>query len=153
PEVIASFGVGATRIDIRAVAADGARSYQAAEAADRAARISAGRQLLRNHRISASSAARAELIAGDVDPRLLVTLATLAAQQPLGITQFADPSPGAPDVPLRSAEIYPITQSKLRSMLAYLRAQRTPYLPARILTTRTVTGQPGLSIEFGAPGP
>jgi hypothetical protein len=153
PEVIASFGTGAARIDSRAIAADGARAYQAALAADRAARIAAGRQLLRNHRISASKAARAALIAGDVDPRLLATLAALAAQQPVSIADFADPSPGAPDVPLRSAEISASAPSRLRPMLSFLHAQRTPYQPARILTIPAAGGKLAIRIEYGAPGP
>jgi hypothetical protein len=153
PEVIASFGTGAARIDVRAIAPDGAKAFQAAEAADRAARIGAGRQLLRNHRIGASVAARTALIAGNVDPRLLVMLATLAAQQDVTIAVFSDPSPGAPDVPLRGAEIGAATPAKLRSMLSFLRAQRSPYLPARILTIRAAGNPHVLRIEYGAPGP
>ena len=42
PVVIASFGSGAARIDIRAVAADGTAAYDSALAADRGARIAAG---------------------------------------------------------------------------------------------------------------
>ena len=42
PAVIASFGSGPARIDIRAVAADGTAAYDAAAAADRSARIAAG---------------------------------------------------------------------------------------------------------------
>jgi hypothetical protein len=153
PEVIASFGAGATRIDVRAIAPDGARAFDAAVAADRDARITAGRQLLRNHRMSASAAARTALTAGDVDPRLLVTLATLAAQQDVSVEVFGDRSPGAPDVPLRSAEIGAATPARLQSMLTFLRAQRAPYLPAQIRTIRTGGGQHVLNIQYGAPGP
>jgi hypothetical protein len=153
PEVVASFGTGATRIDIRAIAPDGAQAFEAAVAADRSARIAAGRQLLRNHRISASARARATLIAGNVDPRLLVTLVTLAAQQDVSIVVFGDPSPGAADVPLRSAEIGAATPERLRSMLSFVRAQRVPYLPAQIRTIGTIGGQHVLSIRYGAPGP
>jgi hypothetical protein len=60
PVVIASFGAGAARIEIRAVAADGTAAYNSALAADRSARISAGRQLIGNRHITVS-AARAEL--------------------------------------------------------------------------------------------
>jgi hypothetical protein len=153
PEVIASFGTDTARIDLRAIAPDGAQAFQAAQAADGAARMTAGRQLLRNRRISASAAARTALNAGNVDPRLLVTLATLAAQQDVNIAVFSDPSPGAPNVPLRGAEIGAATPAKLRSVLSFLRAQRTPYLPARILTIQTTGSQHVLHIEYGAPGP
>jgi hypothetical protein len=153
PEAIAGFGTGATRIDIRAIAPEGAQAFQASLAADRSARIAAGQQLLRNHQISASTAARATLIAGNVDPRLLVTLATLAAQQHVSIVVFGDPSPGAADVPLRSAEIGAATPAKLPPMLSFLRAQRAPYLPAHIRTIQAAKGQQLLNIEYGAPGP
>ena len=153
PEVIASFGSGATRIDVRAIAPDGAQAFEASVAANRVARMAAGQQLLRNKRISASPAAGAALAAGTVDPRLLVTLAALAARQQVSIAAFGDPSPGAADVPLRSAEIGAATPAKLRSALSFLRAQRTPYLPADIRTIPVAHGQHVLSIEYGAPGP
>jgi hypothetical protein len=85
PVVIASFGSGPGRIDVRAVAPDGAAAYRAALAADRRARIVAGSQLLRNRRIWAAADIRAALSAGGVDPRLLAMFAALAAEQPLRI--------------------------------------------------------------------
>ena len=57
PLVIASFGSGANRIDIRAVAPDGAVAFEAQLRTDRNARITAGKQLLRNSRVHASGAA------------------------------------------------------------------------------------------------
>ena len=51
PVVIASFGAGAGRIDVRTIAPDGAAANLAALAADRSSRVSAGSQLLRNPRI------------------------------------------------------------------------------------------------------
>jgi hypothetical protein len=106
PTVIASFGARALRIDVRAVAPDGAAAYRASLTADLAARRGAGRQLLRNPRISVPPAARAELVAGRVDSRLLITLAALAAAEPVRITAFTDSGPGAgPGVPLRAMRI------------------------------------------------
>ena len=108
PAVIASFGSGAARIDIRAVAADGTAAYDSALAADRSARIAAGEELIGNHRIVMTAAAATVLRAGQVDPRLLAMLAALAAQQPLRILAFGDPSPGASAaIPLRSVETGP----------------------------------------------
>jgi hypothetical protein len=153
PEVLASFGSGATRIDIRAIAPDGAQSFDAATAADLTARIAAGRQLLGNRRISATSAARADLVAGSVDPRLLVTLAALATQQRMDIVLFGDPSPGAGDVPLRSAEIGAASAARLRAMVSFLHAQQTPYLPASVHIVQSAAGRYLLNIEYDAPGP
>ena len=155
PVVIACFGSGAARIDIRAVAADGTAAYDSALAADRSARIAAGGQLIDNRHITMSAAAQAVLRAGQVDPRLLTMLAALAAQQPLRIVAFGDPSPGASAaIPLRSVEIAPApagggTAARLRTMLSFLRAQQVPYLPMEAVLVR----QAALSVEYGAPSP
>ncbi len=155
PVVIASFGAGTARIDIRAVAADGSAAYDSALAADRGARIAAGDQLIGNRRITMSAAARAVLRAGRVDPRLLAMLAALAAQQPLRILAFGDPSPGVSmAIPLRSAELAPAhagahAAARLRTMLSFLQAQRVPFLPMRAALVR----QSALSVEYAAPSP
>jgi hypothetical protein len=155
PAVIASFGSGAARIDIRATAPDGSAAYESAVAADRQSRISAGAQLLRNPRITVAPGARAALSAGAVDPRLLMLLAALAVQQPVRIGAFGDSSPGAgASVPLRSAQIAPLqagakAESGLRSMLSFVDAQRQPYLPLRA----SLVGTSALTIEYAAPSP
>jgi hypothetical protein len=155
PVVIASFGAGAARIDIRAVAADGTAAYNSALAADRSARIAAGVQLSGNRHIVMSAAARAVLRAGQVDPRLLTIIAALAAQQPLRILAFGDPSPGASAaIPLRSIEMAPASAgtqaaARLRTMLSFLQAQQLPFLPMRAVLVRTST----LSVEYAAPSP
>jgi len=154
PLVIASFGSGAGRIDIRAVAPDGAAAYDASVAADWRARIMAGKQLLANGHISVSAAARAALSAGQVDPRLLLTLAALAAGQPVRIIAFGDPSPGAsPAVPYRSDEITlggadPGPGARLQSLLSFVDAQRPPFLPAQ-----AGIGDSVLTVEYAAPSP
>jgi hypothetical protein len=155
PVVIASFGTGAGRIDIRAIAPDGTAAYQAALAADRRSRISAGSQLLRNPRIIVTGGARNALSAGDVDPRLLMMLAALADQQQVRITAFGDPSPGAsPGVPLRSVEIVALgpgaeAAASLRSMLSLIDAQRQPFQPLRA----ALAGSSALKVEYAAPSP
>jgi len=155
PVVIASFGTGAGRIDIRAIAPDGTAAYEAALAADRRSRISAGSQLLRNPRIIVAADARNALSAGDVDPRLLMMLAALADQQQVRITAFGDPSPGAsPVVPLRSVEIAALgpgasAEASLRSMLSFIDAQRQPFQPLRA----ALVGSSALTVEYAAPSP
>jgi hypothetical protein len=151
PEVLASFGSGAERIDIRAIAPDGSAAFESALAADVAGRIAAGKQLLHNKAIHASNSASTALSEGDVDPRLLVTLAGLAAQQRVSIAAFGDASPGAPGVPLRSAEISATSRAKARTMLSFLRAQQGAYLPAHI--TQATGGQFTISIDYDTPGP
>jgi hypothetical protein len=155
PGVIASFGSGASRIDIRAIAPDGAAAYNSALAADRRARIAAGGQLLHNPHVIASAGARAGLRTGAVDPRLLMTLAALAVDQPVRIVALSDPSPGAvPPVPLRGAVIAPLATGKgatasLRSMQSFLESQQPSFAP---LWARLVRGQ-ALSVQYAAPSP
>ena len=95
PALIASFGSGGTRIEVRAVEPGGAAAYQSALRADLAARKAAGSELLRNWRLEFTAADAAQLRAGEVDTRLLATLAALASQYSLRVTAFGDASPGA----------------------------------------------------------
>ena len=140
PERLASFGTGAARVDVRIVAPDGAAAYRAALAADVAARQAAGAQLLRDSRVTVSPSARAALAAGQVDARLLITLAALAASEPVQITGFGGGGPDAsPGLPLRTAELT-APAATARTMLAFVRAQRTPYLPAHAALTQGTGG-------------
>jgi hypothetical protein len=155
PLVIASFGSGASRIDIRVTAADGGTAYQAGMARELAARITAGSQLLRNRSITVSAAAREALRSGEVDPRLLLTLAALAAQQRVRIVSFSDPSPGTSplDVPYRAVTLAPARSTSkltagLGSMSAFLNAQQSSFRPSLITNLGTA-----LSVEYGAPSP
>ena len=153
PEVLASFGTGAARIDIRIVGPDGAAAYRTALAADLRARRAAGTQLLRDPRITMTPSARTELAAGQVDARLLMTLAALAAGEPVRVTGFGDCGPGASaSLPLRAAVIA-APAATARRMLAFARAQRSPYLPAHADLRPGRGGQWVLTVEFAAPAP
>jgi len=147
PALIASFGSGGTRVEVRAVEPGGVSAYRAALRADVAARRAAGSQLLRNPRIRFTGPGAAQLRASEVDTRLLATLATLASQYSFRVTAFGDAAPGAPLL-FREVTISGIGRS-LPTALAMVRAQNPPYLPARI----AIAGQTGLSIEFAAPSP
>jgi hypothetical protein len=147
PALIASFGSGSNRVEVRAVEPGGASAYRAALRADLAARRAAGSQLLRNPHIRFSGPDAAQLRAGDVDTRLLATLAALASQYSFRVTGFGDASPGAP-VLFREVSITGIGRG-VAAALAMVRAQNPPYLPAHA----AAVGQAGLSIEFAAPSP
>jgi hypothetical protein len=154
PLVIASFGSGANRIDIRAAAPQGSSEFEAQLASDRQARIEAGRQLLTNKNVQATAVARQELLQGDVDPRLLVTLSALASKMSLSLIAFDDSSPGAsPDVPLRGAEIGAAESAGLTAILAFLEAQQTTYQPAQDGIIRIADGKSAITVRFDAPGP
>jgi hypothetical protein len=154
PLVIASFGSGVERVDVRYIAPDGSKAFEAQLATYRKNRITAGRQLLDNNHIQASAAARGALLAGQVDPRLLVTLSTLAGLMPLHLIAFVDPSPGASaDVPLRGAEIGAAVSAGLPAMVAFMRAQQGEYAPAVARITQDAGGRPVFIVRYDAPGP
>jgi hypothetical protein len=157
PTVIASFGSGSARIDIRAYAAGGAAAYLAALRSDQAVRQNLGRVLLRNSRVIATPAARGQLAAGEVDTRLLVILATLTHQGPVSIVAFGDSGPGAdPGVPLRAVELGRppgAASGYLPSVLELLHAQQAPYLTNSATLARLANGQGIARIEFAAPSP
>jgi hypothetical protein len=152
PLILASFGAGAQRIDIRYLAPGGTAPFQASLASARNARIEAGRQLLSNKNVRASAQASGALLAGNVDPRLLVTLSLLAHEMQVQLIIFNDPSPGASsDVPLRGAEIGAPGASGLSAVLAFL-AQQTTYQPSHYQQVRTASGQV-VTMQYDAPGP
>ena len=159
PVTLASFGSGATRIAVQAVAPDGSAAYRAQLARDVRDRQVAGAQLLHNHHVHVAGAARAALTGGHVDSRLLATLATLAALHPLDIISFGGSDPGASaGVPLRSAEIAAAAlpgrhPASLASLLAFFRAQRPPYLTTSLETVRITPKRTGLRIEYQVPCP
>jgi hypothetical protein len=155
PAVIASFGSGQARIDVRAAEPGGAAAYQNAQKADLAARMSAGSQLLRNNRIRFTAQDAAQLRAGEVDTRLLATLAALSSQYPFTVTAFGDASPGAA-VLYRAVTITGDGKNgaaDLGRALALVQAQVPPYLPAQAAITHPAAGPAALSIEFAAPSP
>ena len=160
PTAIAGFGSGSTRISVRVVAPRGAAAYMSALRADMLARKATGTQLLDNRRIIVSATARRQLVRGQADSRLLVVIAALAARWPVSVVAFGDLAPGAsPGIPLRSADLAVAgatasadPAAHVRAMVAFLRAQREPYLAAHIQTVRA-DGRNVLRIEFAAPGP
>ncbi len=160
PVVVARFGSGAARVDIRAVAPQGAAAYRSALQADRAARRAAGAQLLHSRRVLVSAAARRQLSAGLVDSRLMITVAALAAGRPLYIIAFSDSGPGAAaGVPLRFAELTGARTASRdstateRFMIAFLHGQPALYRAARAEMARLPGGRWAVRIEFAAPSP
>jgi hypothetical protein len=161
PVVFARFGSGRERIDIRAIAPHGVAAYMSALRADMRARKQAGAQLLESNRIVASAPARTQLIAGQVDSRLLITVAEMAALHPVFIVAFGDPAPGADAVsPLRSADLaeantapHVINSIYLQSMLAFLHGLNAPYPPSSVGQRRLAGGLHVIHIEFAAPSP
>jgi hypothetical protein len=161
PVVLATFGHGDARVDIRVEAPDGGRAYLVSQRADELARQQAGQQLLGNKDLHVSAAAGQEIAAGNLDSRVLITLATLAHEvHRVNVIAVGDSGPGASaGVPLRMVQISTLVSpghpsanaSYLKAVLAFLKAQQPPYL-----ASVSVLNQGGASIvqvQFAAPSP
>jgi hypothetical protein len=165
PGVMARFGSGQLEIDVREIAAHGAAAYRSALRADLAERKASGAGLLASNRIAASATARRQLATGQVDSRLIITIATIAAAHPIDIVAFGSFAPGASrGMPLRFAEVTQPDRARraasrtaspafLRSMLGFLHG-----LPAHLGTLQTQTvrlpgGPTVIRIQFSAPSP
>jgi hypothetical protein len=166
PAVLARVGAGRTRIEVRAVAPDGSAAYRAQLTADLTARKQDAAQLLRNPRLAVSAPARRQLAAGLADSRLLITLAALTHLRPVFVVSFGGSAPGASlGMPLCSADIavgQPARGSRgagpdgtgfVPATLAFLRAQRPPFLASHVLPVRLASGQAGVRIVFSVPSP
>jgi hypothetical protein len=161
PTVIASFGAGTARIDVRVIAPDGGPAYARQLVLDLQTRKTSGTQLADNKNITLSSAARTQLLSGDVDIRLITSLAFLAGQQPVAVVAFASFAPGAgPGVPMRwayLAESDPAARDSgaayLRSLIAFAQHLQPPYMPLSLTTAKLPDGQSVLRIAFAAPSP
>ena len=165
PGVLASFGAGPDRIDIRQTALHGAANYRAMLRADLVNRRASGNQLLHSNRIAVTLAARRQLAAGQVDPRLMLAIAQMAAAHPMYIVDFGHAAPGAgPDMPLRQVDLaedvhvghqldHAASAGYVRSMVSLLRAQHGEFRPAYFRTVHLPGGAAVLRIEFTAPSP
>jgi hypothetical protein len=159
PAVLASFGTGAARVDVRVEAADGTGAYVVAQRADLLARQASGQQLLRNKHLHAAGISRHDLSAGRVDSRLLITLAALTAQEHrVYIAEFGDIGPHASaGVPMRMVRIAGLVSGRrghrftyLHSVLKFLRAQRAPFR-ARTSVVHLPGNKTDVQIQFDAP--
>jgi hypothetical protein len=155
PQLVASFGSGASRIDVRAVAPDGAAAFNAAERLDLSQRQAAGAQLIRNDKLIGEKDAAA-IRAGQVDSRLLVTLAFLLSQRPVDVGSFQDTAPGAP-ILYREVTVVDapgqVGSAALKADLSQVRTQATAFRPAHASIVQLANGQTALRIQFGAPDP
>jgi len=160
PAVLASFGTGKTRVQVREVAAYGASAYRLALNRDLAARELLGTQLIGNKRIALPVGAKTEFAAGQVDPRLLITLPALAQRHPIRVLAFYDRAPGASSgVPLAGVRLagwdpeagLP-AHAYLRWLVSFLRSQRSVYRAADVATTWR-HGRAIVSVRFARPNP
>jgi serine/threonine protein kinase len=161
PAIIASFGTGNTRIDIRWVYPGGAGAYRAALPAALQVRKAADAQLLTNGNIRLSATAKAQLLSGQIDPWLPQLIVIMAHSYPLRIVDFASQSPGGgPASLLRWVDLATTVQAAHLTRAAYIGwmrsfidTQRAEYRPVWIQQVTLRTGQAVLRIGYGAPSP
>jgi hypothetical protein len=164
PAIIASFGSGAARIEIRLVYPGGAKAYRAVQEAALRARKAADAQLLTNPNLKLPATAITQLRGGQIDPRLAALIALMTggrAGRKLRIVDFSSESPGGgPASLLRWVDLATAVPAAhltrlayVRWMLGYIHAQQAPFRPtwARQVTLRG--GQTALRIGYGAPSP
>jgi Protein kinase domain len=161
PAIIASFGTGNDRIDIRWVYPGGAAAYRAALPAALRVRKGADAQLVTNSNIWLSATARAQLLSGQVDPWLPLLIVIMAHIHPLRIVDFASQSPGGGPASLLRwmdlATTVPAAHLTRTAYLGWMRSfigtQRAEYLPVWVQQVTLPTGQGVLRVGYGAPSP
>jgi predicted Ser/Thr protein kinase len=161
PAVIASFGSGSAKIEIREIFGGGPSALRAALQAALQARKMSDAQLLGNSNITVSATARAQLLSGGIDPRLPMLIAAMASSYPVRIVDFGDQSPGGgPASLLRSVDLATQVSTAHLAAPAYISwmrglviAQRAQNLPASSELVTPSAGQTVLRIKFDAPSP
>jgi hypothetical protein len=160
PAVLASFGAGTTRVDVKVIASYGAEAYQLALTRDIAARDLQGTQLVGNSRIALPPIATTELAAGQVDPRLLLTLPALAQKHPVRVLAFYNRAPGASSgIPFTGVKLAGSdpkaglpAHAYLRWLVSFLHSQRWVYRAASV-TTAWHHGRAVVYVRFALPNP
>jgi hypothetical protein len=154
PGVLASFGSGKARIDIRQTAPRGPAAYWSALQADQQERKAVEPTLAESVQIVGSAAIRRALRAGQVDSRLYLLIEGMATQltQPIQIMAWGDLSPGAsPGIPFRSATLAG-SIANLRKLLTFAQGMNILLAPTLGKIIR-LDGQPALLVAFAAPSP
>jgi serine/threonine protein kinase len=160
PAILAAFGSGNARIDIRWAYPGGATAYNAAQQAYARARKTIDALLLGNDRFTFPAGAQAALRNGQIDPRLPKLLAYLVQSHRLQIVDFGDKAPGGgPASLMQSVDLATpdtaahLTRAKfLRWIQEVVHSQRAQYHPSLSQVTLP-TGQTVLRIAYPVPSP
>ncbi|HEX2322818.1 MAG TPA: hypothetical protein VHJ18_27900 [Streptosporangiaceae bacterium] len=161
PPVLAEFGTGNTAITIRVVAPHGAAKLRHKLTSNQRQLRSVGTALLKGRHVTASPLAKNLLLAGRVDPRLIVVLTAVASVHPIDIVSFNANAPGiSPGIQYRTADLAPNDPAArmsgtdyLRFLLTALNAEPGIYHPLVAAMTHNSAGQPVFRITFAAPSP
>jgi len=160
PAIIAAFGSGNARIEIRLEFPGGATSYNTVQGKYLHARKLIDTQMLTNRSITFSATAKAQLRSGEIDPRLPELLAIMAHRHPVQVVDFGGHSPGGgPASLLRSMDLatadppaHLTSSAYINRMESFIRAQRSKYHPALSLV-KLPSRQTVLRIGYEAPSP
>jgi hypothetical protein len=155
PHPLVQFGQGASGIDVREIVPDSLAAYRGRLASDLRDRRLAGRELAKNRHLTLSPLARSQLVAGQVDTRLLTALAALSNGRRLNVAGFEDGGTPAGSIPFRTVLIQSINGTvpagkspQVTAVLRYLNGQDAGYRPAEARITGAV-----LAIRYAAPSP
>jgi hypothetical protein len=161
PPVLATFGSGNSAITIRVIAPHGAAKLRDQLTSNQRQLRAGGAALLDSRPVTASPMARKLLLAGRVDPRLIVVLTAVASVHPIDIVSFNANAAGiSPGVQFRTADLAPNDPAArmsgsdyLRFLLTALNAEPGVYHPLTAGITQSSTGQSVFRITFSAPSP
>src|SRR5579859_4824239 len=161
PAVIASFGSGPDRIDIRQVFPGGTVAYRAVQRSAARTRKADDALLLKNKQITFSATAGEQLRSGNIDPRLTLLIDGMAHYHPLRIVQFTGQSPGGgPASLLRSVDLATAYRKAhlappvyLAWMRSFCNAQRAEFRPAWSQQVTLAGDQTALRVGYDAPSP
>ena len=161
PAILASFGKGNARIDIRWVYPFGAAKYHATMPSALRDRKGIEAELLTNGNIVLPATAKRQVRSGQIDPRLPRLIVAVAYYYPLRVVDFTSQSPGGgPASLLRWVDLAPNVRvahlrraAYLSKMRSFVLAQQAAYHPAWVRLVTLADGQAVLRIGYGAPSP
>ncbi|WP_053204757.1 hypothetical protein [Jiangella muralis] len=134
--VVASFGLGDGRVEIRAIHPLGRDVAETVAAGDRRTVGYATGQLLRNDALTFDAAARAVASAGLVDPRLVIVLGKLSGTHELAVSLPALPGEDA-GVRRRLVLTGLPTEDEAARLALWLLGQPPPFTPSQVDTDGT----------------
>lgn len=157
---LATFVAGGRRAEIRQIMAGTPAQIAASASVERATLASAGRELVASDRLELSPQARATLLSGSADARVVQALVGLTGRHRISVSGFpTGPGENGANVLRRTVQIDRIDGEAVlagsigvREATSYLSAQVPPYRPAGAVPTSR-DGSTVLAVTFPAPSP